>query len=223
MLWLIVSAPPLARAAESCQSFVVSGEVRGGESYRRIVGPGLVFGLLPSGDVGGGWSFAMGPSDSAKVGGLDYIGLVTPPYRSRLATSLDTSYGVLAQSVVEKREIEFWFLLNREDAAKAGYAVGQLIFSSPVQSEERSLEQLRALPKGKGVFRVIGGDAIAGVAAPGQPLPPDPGYPDDETLERLYGRIERIAFEVRLTVPKGYRVPETFSSQAAPCPGAWIL
>lgn len=225
-LWLVVSGPSPALADETCRSFVFSGEVRGVEAYRRILGPGLVFGLFPSGMAGGGWRFAIGPSDSAKVGELDYIDLVTPPYRGRLVTSLDTSYGELAQSVTAKQEIEFWFLLNREDAAKASFAVGQLIFSSPVQSEQLSLEQLRALPKGRGLLRIVDAEAVPGLAVAGEPLamgPPGAAYPDDETLERLYGRIQRIAFGVRLTVPSSYRVPETFNSQAAACPGAWIL
>lgn len=151
---------------------------------------------------------------------------MTPPYRGRQRTSISTDYGERAQDVAAPYDIDFWFLLDRDDAEKAGFAVGQLIFSSPTQSEEQSLAQLRALPKGAGVFRILDADSIPGSLERGAPLPPEAeehGHPDAQTLERLYGVITRIRFAVELTVPARHRIPEGLRSRPAPCPGPWVL
>ena len=226
IIFLVIGAALFAhsvQAADPCQSFRFSGEVRGGEAFRQVIGAEVSFIVDPSGGSGGGWSFEIGPTSSGQIEGYGYIRLVTPPYRGLHITMIYPTYAMAAQYHASKDDRDFWFLFTRQDAEKARAAVDQLIFSGSTRSLEESLDQLAALPMGKGIFRIVGSDITPGTARENEPIPPEllDGYPDRATIEALYGVVKRIVFEVELVVPPDYAIPKSFRPRPANCPEQW--
>ena len=212
------------QATDSCQSFRFSGEVRGEESFRQVIGSEVSFFVEPVGGPGGGFRFEIGPTSSDRIEDPGYVYLVTPPYRGRHVTMIYTSYAVPAQYMAAKGDRDFWFLFTRQDAEKARAALEQLIFSGSTQTSEESLAQLAALPMGKGDFRIVDSETIPGTAKENEPIPPEllkNGYPDRATIEALYGVVKRIVFAVELIVSPDYAIPKSFRAHPAKCPEPW--
>src|SRR5512136_243124 len=95
IIFLVLGAALFAQsvqAKDSCQSFRFPGEVRGGESFRQVIGTEASFFVDPSGAPGSGWRFEIGSTSSGQTEDPDYVYLVTPPYRGRHITMIDTSY-----------------------------------------------------------------------------------------------------------------------------------
>lgn len=207
-----------ATGALDCRQVRFSGQVEAGQSFQQAIGDGLVFFLKPSVDHASGWRLDIGPhGDPDPL----YVYHLTPPWRGRRPTDLDTSYGTLARDAVAKGdEVAFWFALDRKADQAAGYAVGQLIFSGATQSDEKSLQQLESVRKGHAVLRVLDAAIQPGTLTTSEPVP-ETGDEDDEAVERLYGKVLRMSFEVELTVPKDFRAAATFRPKAVPCPGSW--
>ena len=227
IIFLVIGAALFAQsvqAKDSCQSFCFSGEVRGGGAFRQVIGTEASFFVDPSGAPGGGRRFEIGSTSSGQIEDPGYVYLVTPPYRGRHITMIDTSYAMPAQYAAAKGDRDFWFLFTRQDAEKARAAVDQLIFSGSTQTPEESLAQLAALPMGKGRFRIVGSEITPGTAKENEPIPPEllkNGYPDRATIEALYGVVKRIVFEVELVVPPDYAIPKSFRARPANCPEPW--
>lgn len=218
------SAAEPARADDACLSFRFAGEVRGEQPFQQSIGADLLFFLDPVDAAGRGWAYEIGPASSSTPADRQMIYLVTPPYRGRLVTSIDTSYAWPAQDAAAPGEHNFWFLIRAADVEVAGHAVRQLIFSGATQTTEESLAQLAALPMGRGTFRIVDSDFKPGTAKWGEVIPPElleHGYPDVAILESLYGVIERIAFEVELVVPSNYPAPPDLRPRSASCPEPW--
>lgn len=210
-------------AERGCQRVKFGGEVRDQSSFRRQLGPELFFYVDHQDTQGGdGWEYEIGSRAADEV--HQYIYVVTPPYRGFRWTMLYPSYLMSAQEIAAPGESDFWFVLTRQDMDKASYAVGQLIFSGATQPGERSFAQLEALPKGKGVFRIVSSEFTPGTYKSSEPVPPElqqKPYPNEETLVRLYGEITAIAFEVELVFPGDFAVADGLPTVSAPCPGSW--
>lgn len=220
---LVPALCPAGQSAKQCQRFTFYGTVEGKQAFHKTIGKDLVFSLDPTGAAGGGWTFEVGaPDDKDPL----YVYYVTPPYRGRNTTYLDTSYGTPAQLAVRQNDSDFWFVLDRHGAETARYAVEQLIFSGASQSTQRSLTQLSAVRKGKGDFRILSSSFVPGIITKaGTPLPGQylrNGYPDKATLEKLYGKIQGIKFSVEMTVPANFKLPPSLHATNAACPGPWM-
>lgn len=204
-------AVPSAFGAELCQQFAFSGQVKGRQSFFRPIGMGLSFRMLPSTTVGG-WSFEIGPTHPNK-GEFDmYIYAVTPPYRGRLATMLDTQYATLAQDAV-KGGSDFWFLLHRADGPRASAALDQVLWPDSGAAQDKAMHVLAALAKGHGELRIVAADIVPGTAKPGTVDP-----------HAFYGAIKRIAFNVQLVVPKSFVPAPGLRAAPATCPDSkdWL-
>lgn len=211
-----------AEAAGRCKSFRFSGEVRREESFRQVIGTEVAFFVDPSGADGGGWTFEIGPIGSQRGEDRRYIYLVTPPWRSRHPTMLDTSYATRAQDVAAPHDIDFWFVFSPKDAENASSIVDLLLWGS--QATDQSLTKMASLPMGKGTLRILNSDFTPGTAKLGEPIPPElqkGGYPSRAALESFYGVVRRISFSVDLVVPHEYVVPQNLRAQSSDCPAPW--
>lgn len=223
LMVLVPALCPAGQSAKRCQQFTFFGTVEGKQAFHQTIGDNLVFSLEPSGAAGGGWTFEVGPpGDKSPL----YVYYVTPPYRGRHPTYLDTSYGTPAQEAVMKGDKDFWFVLDRQGERKASDAVAQLIFSGASQSEEKSLEQLSAVHKGKGVFRILDSSFVPGIITTSETGIPAQylrnGYPDRATLEKLYGKIKGLKFEVEMTIPTNFKLSPSLHVTSTTCPGSWL-
>jgi hypothetical protein len=214
LLAMLMSAAAVqAAAGEACQRLAFLGEVKGKESFVHALGMELAFRMEPT-DMHG-WQFEIGPAHLGKGEWAQYVYIVTPPYRSRAATALDTSYGTLAQEAfVKGQPSKFWFMLNRADAPRAKAALDRVLWPTTEKEEEQGLAVLRALPKGEGTFTVTDADIV-------------PGTGTRDTLDpehAFWGEIRRIAFSVELVVPQSFVPAAGLNASPAPCPDrkAWF-
>lgn len=189
-----------------CQRFSMQGEVKGKESFFRPIGMGLSFRMEPSTESGG-WIFEIGPTSPREGEWSSYIYILTPPFRGRHLTMLDTSYGTLAQEAAGKEPRDFEFLLNRSDAPKAKAALDQILWPNNDTAQDDGLAVLGSLPKGEGVLRVLDADIVPGTAVPGA----DP-------VHAFYGMIKRMTFNVQLVVPQKFVLAGGLRGAPAACP-----
>lgn len=200
---------PAAASAVACRQLGFEAVVGSNAGFQRDIGSGLRFRLEPQGDDSG-WHFEIGPSNPV-AGGLDkYVYLVTPPWRGRAATALDTSHGVLAQQVAEAPPRRFRFLLRPADARRGEAALERILWPRDEASAAAAMKTLDALPRGHGVLRVLRADI----------LPGDPAAPRRQGGDGDFGRITGLAVSVQLTVPAGFKAAPGLRTQPAPCPPA---
>lgn len=209
LISLMVSQPLFA--APQCRHFTFSGEVKGRSSFHRSMGMGLSFRVEPTTEEGG-WAFEIGPTTPKKEEWDQYIYTLNPPWRGQHLTMLDTTYATLAQDVVAKQSIDFWFLLNRKDSSRASDAISQILWPSTDTAQDESLALLGSLPMGQGVFRITDSDVIPGTARP-----------EDDPAHAFFGAVLRIVFTVEFVVPPDFKPANGlhFDLVACPKPDAW--
>ncbi|RNF83205.1 hypothetical protein [Montanilutibacter psychrotolerans] len=210
VLALMLFAGPCLGAPSACQRISFHGEVVGQDAFRVNLGMGLTFRLEPSGDESG-WEFEIGPTQSRSDEWDAYIYTLTPPWRGRHATMLNTSYATPARQAATGAQRHFWFLLRRADAPAAKAALDDVLWPKTDEAQESALMQLGDLPRGSGELTILAADIEPGLAVS-----------NPSELEPL-GRIHRLAFRVALTLPEGFSPAATLAKDVAPCPDphAW--
>lgn len=204
---LLPAGPAHATPAPACKQFTLTGEVHAGDTWRRPIGGGLVFEMLPS-DTSG-WRFGIRPARPRPGDKMDYIYLMTLPLRGQHVTMLDTSYGTPAQDVVAYGRRPFAFLLRPQDAPRAGKLLDRLLWPLPQDGFDdtgRTLRRLQALPAGTGELRITSSHIERGRATAGSEAP-----------EADFGRLHRLAFRVTLVVPAAAPVAPGLRTQPAAC------
>lgn len=201
LLGSALAGPVTAASADGgCHSFRVVGEVRGDGNFEAALGMGLFFRMTRS-DMNG-WTFGIRRGH----GRTDYVYLMTPPWRSRGAGVLDTSYGILAQDAVPKEPWKFWFLADPADEAAASDALDHILW--PDADADAALDILRRLPRGTGTFRALHVETRPGTA--------DPQVHDDTDMD--YGEVRRIVFEVDFNVPATFKPDARLRPKRVVCP-----
>lgn len=152
----MLARPPAATEGGEHKSVRFSGEVSRGHKYSRDISGRLVFNLFPT-DYG--WDIAVWDKRDPKA---DFVFVVTPPYRFFNPRYLGAIYGYSAAEAVTLTPRIFYFVVNREDHAKALAAVQRL--SWPQGGSKNELEEakrfLDAVPKGQGELKIL--DATLG-------------------------------------------------------------
>jgi hypothetical protein len=204
-------ASPCLAAPSVCQHIGFTGEVKTQDSFHADIGMGLTFRIEPSGDESG-WQFEIGPTRSQPDEWDAYIYTLTPPWRGRHTTMLDTSYATPAQEAVATRSHQFWFLLRPSDAAKAKATLDEVLWPKTDDAQDHALKRLGDFPMGTGELTVLSAEIEPGSAASGSPSEP-----------QSFGHIHRISFRVALTLPKSFVPTSHVSRDTAPCPdpSAW--
>jgi len=201
---LMTSLPVIA--APQCQKFSIESEVKDKASLHQPIGMGLSFRMEPTVDEDG-WQFEIGPTQPSAGEWNQYIYTMTPPWRGRNPTMLDTSYSTLAQDAVTKVPHNFWFLLNRNDASKAYSALDQWLWPKNDKLQDESLALLGSLPKGQGFFQVLDSEIIPGTAQAG-----------DDPSHAFFGTVRSVVFRVEFIVPHDFKPATGLHSGPAICP-----
>ena len=206
IILLSLVASQSATAAPQCLHFAFNGEVKGQESLHQAIGMELSFRMVPSTETDG-WTFEIGPDNPQKEEWDQYIYILTPPWRGRHTTMLDTAYATLAQDAVKKFPHDFWFVLKRKDSSRAYSALEQILWPKTDNAQDAGLDLLGTLPMGHGVLKILDSDIVPGTARPG-----------DDPAHAFYGKVRRIAFSVEFAVPHDFEPARGLSSETGVCP-----
>lgn len=116
---------------------VFSGHVDRGQFYQKELPDGLVFRLVPSvPENPSGWTIEIGPKDH---GDVDFLWVVTPPYRFWNPRYIDVSYGMSAREAIGIDQRDFSFVTNDSDFQSAAHAVETLLW--PYTHSRRDIEK----------------------------------------------------------------------------------
>ncbi|MFZ0964507.1 MAG: hypothetical protein WAO35_26890 [Terriglobia bacterium] len=196
-VWLIFFAFSSFGAAPPDRSVTFIGEATEGQTFRKDIGHGLDFVLMP--DAGGrritGWTIEVSPQGKPSDPQCeDFLWVVTPPYHFQNARYLDTSYGIPAQDAVRNSLRVFNFVLNCSDFGTERKRVELAIY--PNGASEQEVDEARAKlgssPLGKGQLWIIDSKIT-------------PGHKSG-TAEDL-GAIHWIKFKVEIEFPEAPPLP----------------
>lgn len=134
---------------------VISGELSAGKSFKRDMGGGLAFQLVPSpASFGNGWDIEIVP-DQRAGGFAEYASIATPPYHQYKPTYLNASYGVTADQAV-KMVRRFQFVETPEDSQAASVVVNTVVYTLDWTAHKDSIEaQAAKILVGVGELRVV--------------------------------------------------------------------
>ena len=157
ILWVFLVALASLSSGAQDHSISFSGEVSQGQTFRKSIGHGLDFVLMPlpepqSGDLTG-WTIAVSPQGrSSDPECKDFAWVVTPPYRFGNALNLDTQYGKTAQEAVRASPREFSFALNCSDSKTEHKRVERVLwpYTYSQQDVDEALAKLGSSPLGSG-------------------------------------------------------------------------
>lgn len=179
------SHPSLPSFPSSKPDVVISGDLSAGKSFKRDIGRGLAFQLVPSpASFGKGWDIEIVPDDRA--GGFgEYASIATPPYHQYKPTYVNASYGVTAAQAVNMVR-KFQFVETAADSQAASVVVNTVVYTLDWTGQKDSIAaQAAKIPVGVGDLRVVGSRIT-----PGR---------NGEDL----GSIDWIKFQVRLWLRSG--------------------
>lgn len=164
---------------------VISGELSAHKAFKRDIGNGLSFQLVPSPtSFGNGWDIEIVPDEPAR-GFAEYASTATPPYHQYKPVYLNASYGVTAEQAVSMVR-KFQFVETSEDSRAASVVVNTVVYTLDWTAHKDSIAaQATKIPVGVGELRVM-----RSRITPGR---------NDEDL----GSIDWIKFQVRLWLHSG--------------------
>lgn len=164
---------------------VISSELSAGKSFKRDIGKGLIFQLVPSpASFGNGWDIEIVPDQPAR-GFAEYASIATPPYHQYKPVYLNASYGVTAGEAV-KMVRQFQFVETPEDSQAASIVVNTVVYTLDWAAHKESIAaQAAKIPVGVGELRVV-----RSRVTPGR---------NGEDL----GSIDWVKFQVRLWLHSG--------------------
>ena len=153
IVWMILLAISTYRVVAADSSTTFEGEVSEGQTFRKSIGHGLEFILMPSVDESTGWTIEVSPQGKPSDPECeDFVWVVTPPYHFQNARYLDTEYGITAQEAVHNSPREFNFVLNCTDFETERKRAELAIY--PYTENKQAVDDARASlgssPLGKG-------------------------------------------------------------------------
>lgn len=154
-LWLFFVALSSLSAGSQDHSIRFTGEASEGQAFRKSIGHGLDFVLMPASMGGGitGWTIEVSPQGQSSDPECDHFAwVVTPPYRFGNARYLDTEYGTTAQEAVRISPREFSFVLNCADLKMESERVRRVLwpYTFSKQEVDEALAKLGSSPLGTG-------------------------------------------------------------------------
>jgi hypothetical protein len=191
ILWLICFALSSLSAATQNSSTTFVGEAVEGRTFRKSVGHGLDFVLMPDSIGGGitGWALEVSPQGTPSDPDCgDFLWVVTPPYHFQNERYLDTAYGMTAQKAVRYSPRGFSFVLNCGDFKTERKRVELVMYGSHASGQEvdDARTKLGASPLGKGRLWIIDSKIT-------------PGH--DSATAQDVGSIHWIKFKVEIKFP----------------------
>ena len=189
VLWLVGAALSGQSAVSQDRPFTFTGEAVEGQTFRKNIGRGLDFVLVPTVDASTGWTLEVLPQHASCE---DLLWVVTPPYHFANARYLDTEYGITAQEAVHTSPREFSFVLNCADLERERKRVDLTIYPSNASQQEvdNALAKLGSSPVGEGRLWI-------------EDFKITPGHESENAAD--LGSIHRIKFKVEIKFPPGQK------------------
>lgn len=163
------------------------GEVARGAGFRKEIGRGLVFALLPTED---GWGIAVEPVAGLQSTGCgdNYASVIAVPMRGYREVDLTATYGNTAKEAVALSPRDVDFVLTAEDCKREEDRRTKLTW--PSQYTQKAVEEAQAnfatSTAGRAVLKVLDSKVSpSGVLVEGKD----------------YGKIDWLKFEVVVTFP----------------------
>ncbi|MGD0458665.1 MAG: hypothetical protein ABSC21_13090 [Terriglobia bacterium] len=191
ILWLLFFTQSSLSAASQDRSITFSGEASEGQTFRKSIGNGLDFVLMPSSGWSTGWTIEVSPQGKPSDPECnDFVWVVTPPYRFQNSRYLDTEYGIIAQEAVRRSPREFSFVMSCADFMMERRRVDRVLwpYTYSKQEVDDALAKLGESPLGKGRLWIEDSKIT-------------PGH-ESGSAEEL-GAIHWIKFRVEITFPAG--------------------
>ena len=133
-------------------SIRLSGEVTAGQSFQKDIGPGLVFGMHPTGT-----GCEIGIFPKTKCPNDNWAMVVNAPYRGYNALHLDTAYGVTAKQAIEKGPRQFSFVLTCEAYQQELLRLNKILWPDNYLKEEvdEALAKRNSSPHGSATLTIV--------------------------------------------------------------------
>ena len=166
--------------AKGGESSHFTGEVRRGEEFTQLIGPGMEFRLEPYAGNDSGWSMRLAPGTDADARTMDCIGVVEEPLHGNTRLEIEPLENGKTPDVSWKTR-EFQFVASAPDCKQAWSLANEANYPSklPDKQREEASTRLGQIRRNHGRFTVL--DARLGTAAGRQ------------------GTLEWLKFEVDLT------------------------
>jgi hypothetical protein len=193
--WLFFVALSSLSAGSQDHSIRFTGEASQDQAFRKSIGHGLDFVLMPAsmGDGITGWTIKVSPQGQpSDPKCTDFAWVVTPPYHFQNMLYLDTSYATTAQEAVRASPREFRFVLNCADFKTERKRVELAIYPSTASKQEvdEAMAKLGSTPLGTGRLWI-------------KDYRITPGQKSDTGVD--LGVIHWIKFKVEIKFPAGPR------------------
>jgi len=193
ILWLLFFTLSSLSAASQDRPITFSGEASEGQTFRRSIGNGLDFVLMPVSMGGGitGWTIEVSPQGKPSDPECnDFVWVVTPPYRFQNSRYLDTEYGITAQEAVRRSPREFSYVMSCADFMMERQRVDRVLwpYTYSKQEVDDALAKLGSSPLGKGRLWI-------------EDFKITPGHRSGTAED--FGAIHWIKFKVEIKFPTG--------------------
>ena len=153
ILWMAFIVLSSLSAASQDHPFTFAGEATEGLTFRKDIGHGLDFVLMPNSGDETGWTIEVVPQvKPSNPECEDFLWVATPPYRFENSRYLDTAYGIPAQDAVHRSPREFSFVLTCADYMIEQERVDRVLwpYNYSKQEADDALAKLGSSPLGTG-------------------------------------------------------------------------
>ena len=166
--------------AKGGESSHFTGEVRRGEEFTQLIGPGMEFRLEPYAGNDSGWSMRLAPGTDADARTMDCIGAVEEPLHGNTRLEIEPPENAKTPDAGWKRR-EFQFVASAPDCRQAWRLANEANYPSKLSDKQRDEASIKLgqIKRNHGRFTVLG--ARLGTAAGKQ------------------GTLEWLKFEVDVT------------------------
>lgn len=213
----------------SCRRGVLEGEVRGGESFVRPIGGGLVV-KLDALSWGSGWAIRLVPKSGMPKGlpegVVDYAQLATPPYSAVNPLLLSTDYSFRAQDAVAWNPRRFRYAAGTTEFARLEAAYSRYRRVSPPTAESENELAAIVSKEPEGTFEILDAHLIPGMAnqAGTAALVATHFNTTAHTVEEPVdgkglplGKLMWLRFRITLDLPKGFLPDKEIKVQTYRC------
>lgn len=196
-------AQQAAKKTMNCSRVMFEGDVKAGEGFEKVFGPGLKFYLEP---LRSGWIVRVLAADEP-WGAHDYAELATPPYRSVSPLLISTDWSFRAQDAVAWNPRRFRYAGNDKVFQRLVGLYGKIMANDPAGSTKAAM---LASTQPEGVLRILEARIVPGLADQSQMaatvashLGETPYTVDQSVTSSPLGRVEELRFRVELDLTPG--------------------
>ena len=220
-----------------CRKMVLSGEVNAGQEWKKAIGEGWVFRIVPidngKSPLYSGWDLVLDREQPA--GFPDALLLATPPYNSINEHEVGTTFGLRAQDAIGWNPRSFRFLTDPAALRESQRLFNVLskknnLMEARVASSEegKAIQRQLKINQGSspGEFRILDARIAPGVSdaasyaenwALASPRTPHKTEPAVTAKSTPLGELHWIRFSITLWLPGGWKTAPGMASAPEAC------